>query len=53
LVKAFTEAMVRYAGIEPDALTVIIHDIPKNSWGNAGILSLDLHDEGDQAEVPV
>lgn len=53
LVAAFTEAMVSYADIKPDALTVIIHDIPKNSWGHAGILSLDRQDESDEAEVSV
>jgi 4-oxalocrotonate tautomerase len=41
LVKAITDAMVEHAGAKPDALHVIIHDVPKESWAKAGILSSD------------
>ena len=41
LVKAITEAMVVHAGAKPDALHVIIHDVPKDCWAKAGVLSSD------------
>ena len=53
LVKAFTKAMVEHAGITPEALTIIIHDIPKNSWGHGGILSVDLEGGSTEPESPV
>ena len=42
LVKAITEAMVTHAGAKPEALHVIIHDVPKDSWAKAGVLSSDV-----------
>jgi 4-oxalocrotonate tautomerase len=45
LVAAITEAMVRHAGCGPDHLHVIIQDVPKESWGRAGKLGIDLEPE--------
>ena len=36
--RAITDAMVEHAGCKPDHLHVIIQDVPKDSWGRAGIL---------------
>lgn len=44
LVKAITEAMVEHADARPDALHVIIHDVPRESWGLAGVLGPDRTD---------
>jgi 4-oxalocrotonate tautomerase family enzyme len=41
LVAAITEAMVQHADCGPDHLHVIIQDVPKDSWGRAGKLSID------------
>ena len=41
LVKAITAAMVEHAQAKPDGLHVIIHEIPKDSWGRAGVLGID------------
>jgi 4-oxalocrotonate tautomerase family enzyme len=41
LVRAITDAMVAHAGAKPDHLHVVIHDTPKESWGRAGVLSVD------------
>jgi len=45
LVKAFTDAMVGIAGSKSDHLHVIFHDVPKESWGRAGVLAPDLPQE--------
>jgi len=43
LVKSFTEAMIEHADVKnPDALHVIFHDTPKNSWGYGGKLCADM-----------
>src|SRR5664280_246867 len=44
LVKAITEAMVTCAGCKPEHLHVVIHDTPKDSWGRAGILGIDMEE---------
>ena len=44
LVKAITEAMVEHADARPDALHVIIHDVPPQNWGLAGVLGPDRTD---------
>ncbi len=44
LVRAITDAMVEHAGANPDALHVIIQDVPKDSWGRAGVLGTDRKD---------
>jgi 4-oxalocrotonate tautomerase len=48
LVKAITDAMVVHAGAKPDALHVIIHDVPKDSWAKAGILSIDMEKQKER-----
>lgn len=45
LVAAITEAMVRHAGATPDHLHVIIHEVPRASWGRAGILAVDREED--------
>ncbi|OFW73019.1 MAG: 4-oxalocrotonate tautomerase, partial [Actinobacteria bacterium RBG_16_68_12] len=35
LVQAITEAMVEHAGARPDALHVILQEIPRENWGLA------------------
>jgi 4-oxalocrotonate tautomerase len=44
LVRAVTDAMVEHAGARPDALHVIIHEVPKENWGLAGVLGPDRKD---------
>lgn len=51
LVKAITDAMVEHAGAKPDALHVIIHDVPKDSWAKAGILSSDSVKKKEEGDV--
>lgn len=41
LVEAITQALVEHAGARPDALHVIIDEIPKENWGLAGVLGVD------------
>jgi 4-oxalocrotonate tautomerase family enzyme len=41
LVAAITDAMVQHADCGPDHLHVIIQDVPKDSWGRAGVLGID------------
>jgi 4-oxalocrotonate tautomerase len=41
LVDAITKAMVEHCKSDPTHLHVIIHDIPKTSWGRGGKLSSD------------
>jgi 4-oxalocrotonate tautomerase len=35
-IKLMTEAVCEACGCAPDAVTVIIHDVPKASWGKGG-----------------
>ena len=42
LVKAITEAMVEHCGASPTHLHVIIHDVPRDSWGRDGTLGSDI-----------
>jgi 4-oxalocrotonate tautomerase len=35
-IKLVTEAVCEACGCGPDAVTVIIHDVPKASWGKGG-----------------
>jgi len=44
LVRAITDAMVQHAGAKPDHLHVIIHEIPRQHWGRAGVLRIDQRD---------
>lgn len=41
LVKAITQAMVEHCNAKPDHLHVIIHDVPRDSWGRDGKLGID------------
>jgi 4-oxalocrotonate tautomerase len=41
LVKAITNAMIEHAGARPDALHVILQEIPRENWGRAGVLGVD------------
>ncbi len=41
LVRAITDAMIEHANCRPDHLHVIIQDVPKDSWGRAGVLGID------------
>jgi 4-oxalocrotonate tautomerase len=45
LVKAITKAMVEEAACQPDHLHVVIHETPKDSWGRAGTLGIDMTEE--------
>jgi 4-oxalocrotonate tautomerase len=45
LVKAITKAMVEEAACQPDHLHVVIHETPKDSWGRAGTLGIDMAEE--------
>jgi 4-oxalocrotonate tautomerase len=38
LVRAITDAMVEHAGAKPANLHVILHEVPKEDWGLAGVL---------------
>lgn len=44
LCKAITEAMVEHADARPDALHVILHEIPRENWARAGVLASDRTD---------
>ncbi|HXF57298.1 MAG TPA: 2-hydroxymuconate tautomerase [Actinomycetota bacterium] len=44
LVRAITEAMVEHAGARPDALHVILQEIPRENWALAGVLGVDRTD---------
>lgn len=44
LVAAITEAMVEHAEARPDALHVILQEIPRENWGRAGALGVDRTD---------
>lgn len=44
LVRAITEAMIEHAGARPDALHVILQEIPRENWGRAGVLGIDRKD---------
>lgn len=45
LVKALTDAMVEHAGASPDALHVILQEIPRENWSLAGVLGIDRSDQ--------
>jgi len=36
-IEALTKAMCETVGCKPDAVTVIIYDVEKYSWGKAGV----------------
>jgi 4-oxalocrotonate tautomerase len=37
--------MVEEAGCKPDHLHVVIHETPKDSWGRAGTLGIDMAED--------
>lgn len=41
LMRALTEAMVEHAGARPEALHIILQEIPKENWGSASTLGVD------------
>lgn len=41
LVAALTEAIVRIAKTTPEATEIIITDVPRHNWGQAGKLASD------------
>jgi 4-oxalocrotonate tautomerase len=41
LVKAVTEAVVRTTGVKPEAVHVIVHDLPAHNLAREGILLSD------------
>jgi 4-oxalocrotonate tautomerase len=41
LVRAITDAMVEHAEANPEALHVIIHEIPRENWAHGGVLGVD------------
>ena len=41
LCRALTDAMVEHADARPDALHVILHEIPQQNWARAGVLASD------------
>lgn len=45
LVRAITDAMIEHADCKPEHLHVIIQDVPKDSWGRAGVLGSDQKDK--------
>lgn len=41
LVRALTDAMVEHADARPDALHVVIHEVPEENWALGGVLGPD------------
>jgi 4-oxalocrotonate tautomerase len=44
LVRAITDAMVEHAGAKPEALHIILQEIPLENWARAGVLGVDRTD---------
>ncbi len=44
LCRAITDAMTEHAGARPDALHVIIHEVPRENWALAGVIGPDRRD---------
>lgn len=42
LVKVFTKEAARILGTKEDAVRVLIYEVSKENWGNAGVLGLDM-----------
>ena len=45
LVRAITDAMVEHAAARPEALHVILQEVPPENWGLAGVLGVDRTDQ--------
>lgn len=41
LLRALTDAMVEHADARPEALHIVIHEIPRENWGSASTLGVD------------
>jgi 4-oxalocrotonate tautomerase len=41
IVREFTDTMVRVCGVDPQAVVVIIHEIPKTDKAKGGVLFCD------------
>ena len=41
LVKGFTDTMVEVCGVDPEAVVVIIHEIPRTDKAKGGVLFCD------------
>ena len=37
IIREVTDAVVRTSGAPPDAVTVIIRDVPRTDWGRGGV----------------
>jgi 4-oxalocrotonate tautomerase len=42
LVKVFTREAARILATKEDAVRVLIYEVSKENWGNAGVLGLDM-----------
>lgn len=42
LVKAVTDAVCKTLAVEPKAVSIVIQDVPKTSWGMGGQMASDL-----------
>jgi 4-oxalocrotonate tautomerase len=42
LVKVFTREAARILGTKEDAVRVLIYEVSKENWGNAGVLGIDM-----------
>jgi len=45
LAKALTDTMVRVAKVQPEAVTIMFEELPKDNWSSKGILHSDLFPE--------
>jgi 4-oxalocrotonate tautomerase len=44
LVRAITDAMVEHAEARPEALHVILYEVPRENWARGGVLGVDRTD---------
>lgn len=40
--EAITKALVEIGGVTREKVEIIIHDMPKTSWAQGGVLAIDL-----------
>jgi 4-oxalocrotonate tautomerase len=43
LAKALTDTMVKVAKVPPEAVTIMIEELPKENWASRGVLHSELH----------
>jgi 4-oxalocrotonate tautomerase len=41
LVKAVIDAILEHADARPDAMHIVVQELPKDNWGRAGVLGSD------------